>query len=180
MSNENSSDSSVCAICFDPTNEKILCNHYFHSNCIANWTTNSCPVCRKAIDPNKPITKLNISTIEEDATFAREIFEQLSLSLHDDTPPLRPLGHGSGINLQSLIDSLMTLRFNNNNNLRVSFTGLLYADGNVRIVRDENDSEINWDAIETTSSESDEESDEESNEESDESEYNSDSEESEN
>lgn len=48
-----------CAICFDDfkLNElevrKLLCNHYFHENCIFPWLRNnaSCPVCRSRL-PN--------------------------------------------------------------------------------------------------------------------------------
>ena len=50
-----------CSICFSSIKAKnafkLPCDHIFHEDCINKWSNqnNSCPLCRKIIDENKPI-----------------------------------------------------------------------------------------------------------------------------
>ena len=69
---------STCAICFENIKNviknnvdenvknngnvnKLSCGHEFHVECIDKWKEyNSCPICRKPIDKNKPIVKVSV------------------------------------------------------------------------------------------------------------------------
>jgi hypothetical protein len=123
---QNNSDiQETCSICFEKTTEKIACHHYFHSECIKNWTTNSCPVCRKAIDSSKPITKLKSSTLEEDAELAREIAD-------------RELVQRSII---EIAQELMTLNLHDIGHRNARYTGFIFRNGSFEIIEDEESSE---------------------------------------
>jgi len=66
----------VCTVCYEDKIHKFLkalpCGHKFHKKCIKPWakSNNSCPVCRKAINPNKPIEKCVLNTENEDHELA--------------------------------------------------------------------------------------------------------------
>lgn len=67
-----------CAICLEPTESKIKCGHYFHTECLDNWLQyNSCPVCREPIDETKKVEKCKYTTEEEDAELARELAREI-------------------------------------------------------------------------------------------------------
>ena len=48
---------SSCPVCLERMDENvdslltILCNHTFHSSCLAKWRDTSCPICRYAQTP---------------------------------------------------------------------------------------------------------------------------------
>ena len=62
-----------CAICLETLNTDIInkwtCNHKFHSNCIKQWKTNSCPLCRT-----------NDLQININLTFREEFNQEIDLS----------------------------------------------------------------------------------------------------
>ena len=57
----------ICSICLEKADHRLTCNHFFHPNCIEPWRkeTNSCPTCRKPIEPEKPIKKLKSDTDDD-------------------------------------------------------------------------------------------------------------------
>jgi hypothetical protein len=72
---------SICMICLESTTAKpIACGHQFHSRCIKIWADkyNSCPLCRVAIDKNKPIVKCEYSSPEEDRALARNYAQNVA------------------------------------------------------------------------------------------------------
>lgn len=43
-----------CSICMEELKageEPLSCGHWFHSKCMRNWNTPSCPICRTALSP---------------------------------------------------------------------------------------------------------------------------------
>jgi len=58
----------LCSICLDPLNEgqdyKLNCKHRFHKKCIRIWLTsnNTCPLCRKNVDPDPKYVEEDILT----------------------------------------------------------------------------------------------------------------------
>jgi hypothetical protein len=73
-----SDDKKLCIICHDEenTNELTLtrCQHSFHKACLDPWKekTNSCPMCRVALDMNQPVRLLPPDT-SEDLTMAQAL-----------------------------------------------------------------------------------------------------------
>ena len=136
----DSSTPETCSICFEKTTEKIACNHYFHSDCIKNWTTNSCPVCRKAIDPSKPITKLKFSTLEEDAELAREIADREFVQR----------------SIIEIAQELMNLNLNDIRPRNVRYTGFIFRNGSFEIIQNEEEDDLDSNESETEEESSDE------------------------
>jgi hypothetical protein len=64
-----------CAICHDDVEDgtPIPCQHPFHPTCLQPWAkqTNSCPVCRQAIDPTKPVVGLRSDTSDDRSVAVR-------------------------------------------------------------------------------------------------------------
>jgi hypothetical protein len=61
----------ICSICQDDITEdraQIACDHCFHSKCLAPWQkqTNSCPNCRKPIDPKEKTRFLTSDDLNAD------------------------------------------------------------------------------------------------------------------
>ena len=61
----------LCVICLEyttlcPVNTK--CGHKFHKKCLKPWADkyNSCPICREALNKNKPVLKCISSFITDD------------------------------------------------------------------------------------------------------------------
>ena len=63
---QNSSEDSLCAICFDKFNttqpsKQLTCSHRFHFECVSNWALSQnarhlkseCPLCKKEILPSE-------------------------------------------------------------------------------------------------------------------------------
>ena len=72
-----------CPICLMQVKRGIstvCCDNKFHKKCLTKWTDeyNSCPLCRKVVDDNKPIKKCENVCIEEDEEFARELNERIN------------------------------------------------------------------------------------------------------
>lgn len=69
----------TCTVCLDVNIYKIYkilpCGHKFHRKCIKPWAKdcNSCPLCRKAIDKNRPIVKCRVHSENEDRELALRI-----------------------------------------------------------------------------------------------------------
>jgi hypothetical protein len=71
-----------CVICLDDI--KVVtyntpCGHYFHRRCVLPWIKahNSCPICRKSIDKNKPIILCSANDIDEDYEYALNLQNEM-------------------------------------------------------------------------------------------------------
>jgi hypothetical protein len=61
----------LCVICLEHTTafpSTTKCGHKFHKKCIKPWADkyNSCPICRKPLNRNKPVVKCISSFITDD------------------------------------------------------------------------------------------------------------------
>jgi hypothetical protein len=70
----------LCVVCLETTTpypNTLPCGHKFHKHCIRKWAKlyNSCPICRKAVNKNKPIVNCISSFITDDD-------RELALALH--------------------------------------------------------------------------------------------------
>lgn len=73
-----------CVVCLNYINKifyKTPCEHYFHKKCILPWIKvhNSCPICRKSIDKNKPIILCSANDINEDYEYALNLQNEIIL-----------------------------------------------------------------------------------------------------
>jgi len=99
----------TCNICLESCLEnnkliKLKCNHEFHSSCIEKWKQyNTCPVCRKTIDNDKPVIKPLFHDEKEDYDLALELSSN---------------NNNSNSNLLDLA-SLLAIINNRNNNIIV-------------------------------------------------------------
>lgn len=75
----------ACTVCYDVNIFRLFrilpCGHKFHRKCINPWAEdcNSCPLCRKAIDNTKPITKCKVDTEDDDRELALQLQHEIDI-----------------------------------------------------------------------------------------------------